>query len=358
MYFLISVRQPLSEAKKWSKKICMATVRHPTYPAALNMAKLIYALTSQGRSLSLEDIQLMLGVSARTAKRYRQAINEELTNRFGEPLIKVTRVGGVERWRLNETLPLESTPYQLISLYVGSILMASLDQTVVRDGLLDILETLAEAIPLPQRSLLKHYEKKFYATGFGRRRYDSADEHIDVILRALLNQYKLSLDYRSQKGQRRYLLRPYTLVLHRETLYLNGFVEEYQEVRTFRVDNIQEAVLIKEAFDYPADYRPEALYEKSFGVFRGDDAASIQVVVEFPEYLYDYVANRTWIANQEISPVQDGRFQMRVLVSNLFEIFHWIMGIGSDARVLAPEELKDMIRTEAEKILKNYAEES
>lgn len=336
----------------------MTPLRRPTYPAALNMAKLIYALASQGRSLTLEDIQLLLGVSARTAQRYRQAINEELTNRFGEPLIKVTRVGGVERWRLNETVPLESTPYQLISLYVGAILMASLDQTVVRDGLMDVFAALAEAIPLTQRSLLKHYEKKFYATGFGRRRYDSADEHIDVILRALLNQYKLSLDYRSQRGQRQYLIRPYTLVLHREALYLNGFVEDYQEVRTFRIDNIREVALIKETFDYPADYRPEALYEKSFGVFRGDEAAAIQVVVEFPEYLYDYVANRTWIANQEISPIQDGRFQMQVLVSNLFEIFHWLMGIGSDARVLAPAELKNMIRAEAGKILNNYPEEA
>jgi predicted DNA-binding transcriptional regulator YafY len=335
----------------------MSTLRQPTYPAALNMAKLIYTLASQARSLSLADIQRLLGVSARTARRYRQAINESLTNRDGEPLIRVTQVAGVERWRLNETAPLEATPYQLISLYVGAILMASLDQTVVRDGLLDVFAALAEAIPLTQRSLLKHYEKKFFATGFGRRRYEAADEHIDVILRGLLNQYKLSLHYRSQKGERDYLVHPYTLVLHREALYLNAYVEQYQEIRTFRVDNILGVRLHKEPFDYPKDYSPEALYQKSFGVFRGDDEAQIPVVVEFPEHLYDYVANRTWMASQEISPVQEGRFQMRVVVNNLFEIFHWVMGIGSDARVLAPEELKAMVRREAEKILAQCREE-
>lgn len=334
----------------------MSTVRQPTYPAALNMAKLIYILATQGCSLSLADIQRLLSISARTASRYRRAINEYLTNRHGEPLIAVTRKGGVERWRLNETTPLEGTPYQLISLYVGAILMASLDQTVVRDGLLDIFTALEEAIPLAQRSLLKHYEKKFYATGFGRRCYEAADEQIDVILRGLLNQYKLAMQYRSQKGERQYVVRPYTLVLHRETLYLNAHVEEYGEVRTFRVDNILAAKLTKESFDYPSDYAPEALYEKSFGVFRAE-GEQITVVLEFPEYLYDYVAKRMWIANQEISPVQDGKFQMRAVVSNLFEIFHWVMGIGSDARVLAPPELKNMVRAEAEKILANLAAE-
>jgi len=334
----------------------MATIRQPTYPAALNMAKLIYTLATQGRSLTLEDIQRILSISARTAGRYRRAINEFLTNRHGEPLITITRVGGVERWRLNETTPLEGTPYQLISLYVGAILMASLDQTVVRDGLLDVFAALEQAIPLAQRSLLQHYEKKFYATGFGRRRYDVADEHIDVILRGLLNQYKLSLQYRSQKGERQYLVRPYTLVLHREALYLNAFVEDYQEIRTFRVENMLAVKLTKERFDYPLDYAPEALYEKSFGVFRVE-GEQITVVLEFPEYLYDYVANRTWMSRQEISPIQDGKFQMRVVVSNLFEIFHWVLGIGSDARVLAPEELKNLVRREAEKILANLAAE-
>ena len=328
--------------------------RKPTYPAALNMAKLIYTLATQGRSLTLEDILRILDISERTARRYVKAINEFLSNRQGESLIKVTKTGGVERWRLNETMPLEATSYQLMSLYLGSILMASLDQTVVRDGLMDVFTDLEETIPLAQRALLKNYQKKFYTTGFGSRRYEEVDEHIDVVLRGLLNQFKLELYYRSKKGERQYLVQPYTLVMHRDALYLNAWVESYGEIRTFRVDNILQAKLTKDYFDYPTDYSPELFYEKSFGVFKGDGANEITVVIEFPENLYDYVANRSWIANQEISPVQDGKFQMKVVVSNLFEIFHWVMSIGSEARVIEPEELIEMVRGEALKILGSY----
>jgi predicted DNA-binding transcriptional regulator YafY len=45
---------------------------------------------------------------------------------------------------------------------------------------------------------------------------------------------------------------------------------------------------------------------------------------------------------------------MRVVVSNLFEIFHWLMSIGSEAKVIEPEELKEMVRGEALKILDSY----
>ena len=328
--------------------------RKPTYPAALNMAKLIYTLATEARSLTLEDILRILDISERTARRYLKAMNEFLSNRQGEPLIKVMKTGGVERWRLNESTSMDATPYQLMSLYLGSILMASLDRTIVRDGLMDVFADLEETIPLAQKALLKNYQKKFYTTGFGSRCYEEVDDHIDVVLRGLLNQYKLELYYRSQKGERQYLMQPYTLVMHRDALYLNAWVENYGEIRTFRVDNILEAKLTKDYFDYPTDYSPELFYERSFGVFRGDEKNKITVVIEFPQNLYDYVANRSWIANQEISPVQDGKFQMKVVVSNLFEIFHWAMGIGSEARVIEPEELREMVRGEAQRILDGY----
>jgi hypothetical protein len=45
---------------------------------------------------------------------------------------------------------------------------------------------------------------------------------------------------------------------------------------------------------------------------------------------------------------------MKVVVSNLFEIFHWVMGICSEAKVIEPEELIEMVIGEAQKILDGY----
>jgi len=60
------------------------------------------------------------------------------------------------------------------------------------------------------------------------------------------------------------------------------------------------------------------------------------------------------IANPESSHFQDGKFQMKVVVSNLLVIFHWVIGIDSEARVIEPEELIEMVRKEAFRTLNNY----
>ncbi|MGQ9921770.1 MAG: hypothetical protein ACUVRZ_10640 [Desulfobacca sp.] len=57
------------------------------------------------------------------------------------------------------------------------------------------------------------------------------------------------------------------------------------------------------------------------------------------------------MVHQEISLVRDGRFQMQVVVNNLFEIFQGVLERGNDTQVRDPLELRALLRQEAEKIL-------
>lgn len=186
----------------------MGTYRQPSYPAALNMARLIYLLATRRRSLTLGEVLRILDISERTARRYLKAINDSLTTDQGEGLIKVIRMGGAERWKLNDEMGVEATPYQLISLYVGAILMSFLEKTVIKDGLLDMMDTLEEIVPPAQRGLRKNYQQKFLYSGFGSKRYESQDDQIDVILRGLLEQYQIEIPYVSDKGEKEHRLHP------------------------------------------------------------------------------------------------------------------------------------------------------
>lgn len=118
----------------------MPGYRKPSYGAAINMAKLVYTLTSERRSMRLEDVLDMLEVSERTARRYLKIINDRLSFSSGEPLIHVNRIGEVERWVLNDE-QVSATHFQLMSLFMGSILMSFLDKTVIHAGLVDVLVT-------------------------------------------------------------------------------------------------------------------------------------------------------------------------------------------------------------------------
>jgi len=120
------------------------------------------------------------------------------------------------------------------------------------------------------------------------------------------------------------------------------------------VDKITEARLTKDYFDYPPGYDPQAMYQRSFGIYEGQGHRDIEVVVEFPQSLYDYVANRQWMVDQLITPVKSGKFRLTVMVNDLFEIMHWLMGIGSDAQVIKPKELKTRLKQEALRVLAQY----
>ena len=319
----------------------MEKYRKPTYGAAINMAKLIHVLCAQTRSLAFDDVLRILEVSERTARRYLKVINENLSNDDGDPLIRVNKMGGVERWQLNEPMDLDATPYQLASIWVGSSLMKFLGGTVVQDGLMDIYAHLESKAPLLQRNML---QKKFYYTAFGTKQYKDFDDQIDALLRSLLLQQKAKIGYDSTRGEKEYLLHPYTLLMHKESLYLIAFVEEYCEIRTFLVENIKDVKLTKDVFEYPNTYSPEDLFNKSFGIFVGDPDASIKVVIEFPDHMHNYIANRHWIQNQKVTRPRNGKFRMTVWVSDLFEIMRWVMQFGSEAKVISPKKLKGLIK--------------
>lgn len=143
-------------------------------------------------------------------------------------------------------------------------------------------------------------------------------------------------------------------MLHGDSLNLNAYSERYQELRTFKVDKITAARLNKDHFDYPPGYDPQAMHQRSFGIYEGKGDRDIEVLVEFPESLYDYVANRQWMADQEITLVKSGKFRLKVMVNDLFEIMHWPMGIGSDAKVIKPKALKTRLKQEVLKVLAQY----
>ncbi len=132
---------------------------------------------------------------------------------------------------------------------------------------------------------------------------------------------------------------------------VSGFVESHGVIRTFLVESVLEAQSTQEFFTYPTNYSPELLFGKSYGIFISDPTVTIKVVIEFPAHLYEYIANRTWIADQRVTRPRLGRFRLTVRVSDLFEIMHWVMQFGSEVKLISPQKLKKLISEEAVKIL-------
>ncbi len=138
---------------------------------------------------------------------------------------------------------------------------------------------------------------------------------------------------------------PYALMHYGDAWYLIGNCHLRRDIRNFRLDRLSNLRLLDKAFDRPPNFRLEP---------PEDDQRNLKVVVLFNHEAAPWVRESRSYYIDSMEEVSDGLMvTMRVRVEN--EIFQWLFGWGSQARVLEPESLRRRLATEAGKILENYS---
>jgi len=335
----------------------MAESRKATYTSAVKIARLISMLSQAWRPMSLEQITNILGVSPRTLARYRKALNEHLSSPDGSDFVKVIREGGKECWYLSDQEDINSANgFRIISVFVAKTLLRFLEGTVIKDNLDNIWNIVTGQLPPSKKKQLEYFDRKIRYTGFGAKQYEEKDIILASVLRGLLHQNKMEIAYISgaaSKTKKR-IIHPYTLLLHRDALYLDAYDESNKDIRTFLIDRVEEAKVLKETYRYPKDYNPETLTEGSFGVYDSRGKTPFTVKVAFKAYLWDYITTRKWHPTQRFKPVDNGWFIMEVDISHTTEFIPWILAFGKEAKIIEPEHLRNDIIKELKQAFENY----
>lgn len=331
--------------------------RKPTYGSAVRMAELILMLSKAWRPVPVSRICEHFDISQRTAQRYRKALNENLIAADGGQFLRVIKEGGIEKWYLaDQEEIMTATFFRIMSVYVAMLLLKSLKGTVLEDGMKHVWEMVTGQLKPSVKIRLELFERKIRYTGFGRKSYREKNAVLSEILKGLIHQGKLQiLHYSHEASKMKYhIIRPYTLLLHRDSLYLHAYVERYSQVRTFSIDRINEVVNTNEPFTYPADYEPDRLTDGSFGIYEEPGARPFKVCVSFRESLREYITTRRWHPTQRFSKLKDGTFTMEVHLTNTNEFIPWVLQFGSEAKVLEPRSLREKIRKDLLSACENY----
>lgn len=147
---------------------------------------------------------------------------------------------------------------------------------------------------------------------------------------------------------------PYILDLYRGTnTYLIGFCHLRQEIRSFRVDHIQELKVLEETFVRDQNFDVKEYLKNVFQHEVGGTPQS--VVIWFDARTAPYIEERTWHSSQEIEKHSDGSLTLRMVVSGMNEVKRWVLGYGKNAVVKGPPELVAMVRDEVEAMNNNYS---
>lgn len=295
-----------------------------------------------------EEIAERLGISRRTAYRDLVAIE-------GELMMPTWSEDG--RWGMLESAflpPLKLTTSEAMAVFLAARLMVRYADKYDPD-LASAFEKLAEGLPA---ALADHVNRSLDVLQRARRDPDFTD-HVHALTRAWADRRVVEIDYAAWRYEgragtrRRATVRPYLIEPSTEThsLYLIGFDEGRDGLRTFKIERIRSVTVTARRFEPPEPGTIETMLRQAWDIIA--DQPPTEVELRFVPSVAGRVAETTWHPTQRLEPQTDGSLIWRATVSGTIELRLWVLSWGDEVEVLAPAGLRDDVRATYARALAN-----
>jgi predicted DNA-binding transcriptional regulator YafY len=147
------------------------------------------------------------------------------------------------------------------------------------------------------------------------------------------------------------LLEP-SLATH--ALYLIGYDETRDAIRTFKVERILDLSLTTRTFEAPDSAALTDALHRAWDIIA--DQPETEVVLRFGPGVSSRVREATWHPSQVVHELDDGSLEWRATVSGTIEIRLWILSWGDDVEVVEPAELRAEVAATLRRASARYAD--
>ena len=165
--------------------------------------------------------------------------------------------------------------------------------------------------------------------------------------------------YAPDAAPRKAVVHPYLIEpsLQTHALYLIGWDETRDGLRTFKVERIRDAALTPRTFEPPEPGTAEAgtietTLQRAWDIIA--DQPSVEVVLRFAPGVASRVGEATWHPSQHVEREADGSLLWRATVAGTIEIRLWILSWGADVEVLEPASLREDVAATLERAIARY----
>lgn len=316
-------------------------LRQATRTARLREIEELLLVEPEG--LSAVDIAGRLHVDRRTVYRDLDFLQEQ-----GVPLWQHSGSFGVDRTRYMANLRLSFQ--EAMALVLAGLLLARMT-TERNPHMSAALRKLAAVLPQPMTIHLSRAADRVQRREDGLHRV----QVLETITDAWGRSRKLRIGYRSpgRGALRERVVSPYALEPTANGIYLIGFDDSVKDIRTFKLDRLETALVLDEPYVLPPAFDAEAHLATSWGIMTGK--AVTAVALQFTQAAASLVRERRWHPTQHLQSTADGGVVLRVRVSEPLEMQPWIRSWGAQVRVLEPEWLRDRIAADLKEAAAQYA---
>jgi proteasome accessory factor B len=311
----------------------------------------IIRLLETRRGLTLEELAAECDVNRRTIHRDLNALEQ------AGYTVKIERIEGVNVYsflaKSRNLTPITFTLPQLMSLYLLRSLGAHLAGTPFQAEIDELFKSIHSILPDRHAAHLERIVRVSLPLLHGARDYSASAAFVGDLQKALLQQYRIRLSY-AKKGADstdNYDVDPYTLVFHKEGIYLLGNAHNRAGLRLFALERIRGVEVTRQHFEIPDSYQPEAHFSSAFGLVSD---IPMKVRVRFSAEIAHTVKDRIWMPGQKISSDTGGRVIVEFEASGQMELISWILSYGIHAEVLEPTELRKEVRRQVKEMREMY----
>jgi len=312
---------------------------------ATRLLSLILMLQSRS-SWKASELAVELNVSERTVHRYMAMLEE-----MGIPIYSERGPhGGFSLVRGYKLPPLLFTAEEATVLYMGANLVREVWGQTYDDAVTAVTAKLDNVLPDDLREEVSRARQSLVVGGLTRIDYRPWETTIHTLRQCIGDRRCVRLLYRgfARQEDTDRVVEPYALTLQWGLWYLVGFCHLRQELRTFRVDRIQQATSVKDRFTVPRDFSVREYLARSM---RFEPAYTVEVHLEASVAPDVRERHGHWM---EVTDHADGSITVRFGVAGLAWATGWVLTHGPAAKVLEPPELAARVRAAAEGIVGRY----
>lgn len=312
---------------------------------ATRLLSLILLLQSRS-SWKAAELAAELNVSERTVHRYMVMLDE-----MGIPIYSERgRYGGFSLVRGYKLPPLLFTAEEATVLYMGANLVRDVWGQTYGDAVTAVTAKLDNVLPDDLRQEVARAQQSLVVSGLSRRDYRPWEPTLHTLRQCIGGRRCVRLQYRSfarQEDTER-VVEPYALTFQWGLWYLVGFCRLRRDLRTFRVDRIQQVTSSEDAFEMPRDFSVREYLARSM---RFEPNYTVAVHLEASVAFQVRERHDHWM---EITDHDDGSITARFGVASLDWATGWVLSHGSLAKVVEPPELIIRVREAAKGALRRY----
>ena len=147
-----------------------------------------------------------------------------------------------------------------------------------------------------------------------------------------------------------YFIEPYALG---QTAHVIGLREPPNAVRTFKVERLKSAEILRERYEIPDDFDPRSMLANAWGIWY-TEADPVEVVLKFRPRVAQRVEETRWHQSQQTVREPDGSLLWRAWVAEPQEMLPWVRGWGADVEVLEPVEMRAALMREVRRLSQVY----